>query len=225
MANTKTNHIKETIFLSQETGTENKKAHHFLRQDKHRAPRDRVASPQPASHTKVMRSQQMSKSVARVQNRPAPKRQTVPVTIWVKPIEKEDLERVASLEKISLSQAGRTLMRKGMQTSVEMCATPHFWSRSSSASLPDISITATPASSPSLYVSPLTRDRPEAIVTNILGLQPDITPDLLRDILSESDKRSKSNITRKTPQITELTEALEKWFFEANKKDREEPRS
>jgi hypothetical protein len=47
-----------------------------------------------------------------------------------------------------------------------------------------------------------------------LGLQPDITPELLREIITESDKRAKGNITRITPQITELIEALEKWFFQ-----------
>ena len=56
-----------------------------------------------------------------------------------------------------------------------------------------------------------------SIVTNILGLQPDISPDLLRDIIQESDKRAKSNIIKKTPQISELTQALEKWFFEQGK--------
>jgi hypothetical protein len=104
----------------------------------------------------------MSNSFARVQNKPSTKRQTVPVTIWVKPIEKEDLERVATAEKISLSQAGRTLMRKGMQTSVEM--------RYASFLEPVIERVIArylnnrdSASSPSLYVSPLTQARPEAL--------------------------------------------------------------
>jgi hypothetical protein len=56
-----------------------------------------------------------------------------------------------------------------------------------------------------------------SIVTNILGLQPDISPELLRDIIAESDKRAKANIMRKTPQVTELIESLEKWFFEQRK--------
>jgi hypothetical protein len=58
-----------------------------------------------------------------------------------------------------------------------------------------------------------------SIVTNILGLQPDITPELLREIIEESDKRAKTNITRKTPQITSLMEALEQWFFQTNREE------
>jgi hypothetical protein len=58
-----------------------------------------------------------------------------------------------------------------------------------------------------------------SIVTNILGLQPDITPDLLRDIILESDRRAKLNISRKTPQMTELMETLQKLFFEQNREE------
>ena len=36
-----------------------------------------------------------------------------------------------------------------------------------------------------------------SIVTNILGLQPDITPDLLRDIIAESDKKEKQTSPEK----------------------------
>jgi hypothetical protein len=104
----------------------------------------------------------MSNSFARVQNKPSTKRQTVPVTIWVKPIEKEDLERVASAEKISLSQAGRTLMRKGMQTSVEM-RYASFLEPVIERVIARYLNNRTPASSPSLYVSPLTLARHEAL--------------------------------------------------------------
>lgn len=37
--------------------------------------------------------------------------------------------------------------------------------------------------------------------------------DLLRTILAESDKAAKANITRRTPQITELMEAVEQWLI------------
>ena len=160
----------------------------------------------------------MNKSFARVQNKPSTKRQTVPLTIWVKPIEKEDLERVASLEKISLSQAGRTLLRRGMQTNVEM--------RYASFLEPVIErvIARHLNNRDSRIISLLVRiafdsGQTRGIVTNILGLQPDITPDLLRDILDGADKSAKSNIMKKTPQVEELIEALNKWFFETNREE------
>ncbi len=50
------------------------------------------------------------------------------------------------------------------------------------------------------------------MVTNILGRQPGVTPDILKTILEWSGKTAKANITRRTPQITELIEAVEKWM-------------
>jgi hypothetical protein len=49
-------------------------------------------------------------------------------------------------------------------------------------------------------------------VTNILGRQPGVTPDMLKSILDGSSKTAKGNITRKTPQLTELIEAVEHWI-------------
>ena len=50
------------------------------------------------------------------------------------------------------------------------------------------------------------------LVTNILGRQAGITPDTLKTILEQSGKAAKGNITRKTPQLTELMEAVEQWL-------------
>ena len=51
-----------------------------------------------------------------------------------------------------------------------------------------------------------------SLVTNILGRQAGVTPDLLKTILEHSGKAAKGNITRKTPQLTELMEAVEQWL-------------
>jgi hypothetical protein len=51
-------------------------------------------------------------------------------------------------------------------------------------------------------------------VTNILGKQPGVTQDLLKDILAMSQKTAKGNITRKTPQLTALIDAVEQWLGE-----------
>src|SRR3712207_7174377 len=52
-----------------------------------------------------------------------------------------------------------------------------------------------------------------SLVTNILGRQPGMTPDMLKTILEQSGKFAKGNITRKTPQLTELIEAVEQWIL------------
>src|SRR3712207_8460553 len=51
-----------------------------------------------------------------------------------------------------------------------------------------------------------------SLVTNILGRQPGVNPDILKTILEHSGKSAKGNITRKTPQLTELMDAVEQWM-------------
>jgi hypothetical protein len=51
-----------------------------------------------------------------------------------------------------------------------------------------------------------------SLVTNVLGRQPGVTPEILQTILDNSGKTAKGNITRRTPQLTELIEAVEDWI-------------
>src|SRR3712207_5694862 len=51
-----------------------------------------------------------------------------------------------------------------------------------------------------------------SLVTNILGRQPGVTPDMLKTILEHSGKAAKGNITRRTPQIADLIAAVEQWL-------------
>ena len=53
------------------------------------------------------------------------------------------------------------------------------------------------------------------LATNTLGMQDGMTEDSLKEILATADKRTKANLTRKTPQLTQLMEAVEKWLLEA----------
>lgn len=140
------------------------------------------------------------------------------MTLWVEPIEKQQVQAIADSEKISLSQAGRALMRKGMQTRIDM--------QYSSFLEPVIEriLARYLNNRDSRLISLLVRiaydsGQTRAIATNILGLQEDITPDLLRDILDGADNTAKSNIMKKTPQIEELIEALNKWFFETGREE------
>src|SRR5438105_619217 len=67
-------------------------------QDKGAPSRERRASRQPAPLQKAMRQQQMNRNVSRSQNRPTPKRKTVHLTLWVKPVVKAELQRLAEQE-------------------------------------------------------------------------------------------------------------------------------
>jgi hypothetical protein len=51
-----------------------------------------------------------------------------------------------------------------------------------------------------------------SLVTNMLRKQPGVTDPILKDILENSGKIAKRNITQRTPQMIELFEALEHWL-------------
>lgn len=53
----------------------------------------------------------------------------------------------------------------------------------------------------------------KVLSTNTLGMQPGMTEAMLKDILASADKRTKANLTRKNPELTELMEAVEAWLL------------
>jgi hypothetical protein len=59
----------------------------------------------------------------------------------------------------------------------------------------------------------------KSLVTNILGKQSGMTEETLKTVLAMSQRTAKGNITRKTPQLTELMEAVEKWLAEEQEKE------
>ena len=171
----------------------------------------RTASPQPAPRQNGMRPQRMNTRSARSQNRPTAKRKTVHLTLWVKPVVKAELERIAESEGLSISATGAAFLERALQQDIH---TQH------GALLEPIihkAIAKQMRSYSSRIAMLLVRvafasEQTRGIVTNILGRQPGVTPDVLKSILDGSSKTAKGNITRKTPQLTELIEVVEHWI-------------
>jgi hypothetical protein len=209
-ANTTVAQQSETIFKQETSYEKQKQEHHVLRQDKRALQRARMRLDQPAPPENVMRAHGTDNNIHRSQNYSTPTRQTAQVTLWVKPIVKAELARLAAQEGLTMSAAGAALLEKAVQTNIDMKYGPLL------EPVIERILTKLMNARDSRIISLLVRiafdsGQTRSIVTNILGLQPDISPELLRDIIAESDKRAKSNIMKKTPQITELTEALENW--------------
>lgn len=209
---------EKEIFTSEEKVIKQQPKHHDLRQDKRALRRARTGTAQPARNKIVMRAQGLNTNPARSQNNSTPARQTVQVCLWVKPIVKENLESLAKSEGITVSAAGAALLERALQTNIDMQYGAIF------EPMIERAIGKHLRQRDTRLIALLVRiafdsGQTRSIVTNILGLQPDITPDLLRDIILESDRRAKLNISRKTPQMTELMETLQKLFFEQNREE------
>jgi len=51
--------------------------------------------------------------------------------------------------------------------------------------------------------------------SSTLGMQKDMTPDLLKDIFQQADRKTTAALERKRPELTPLVEAVEKWLLTA----------
>ena len=56
--------------------------------------------------------------------------------------------------------------------------------------------------------------------TNMLGMQKGMTGEMLKDILRDADRQTKTRLSRKNPELTEFVDAIDKWL----KAEEEDPR-
>jgi hypothetical protein len=201
----------KNIFSQQPNGANAETLNASVRQDKARMKSARTGTRQPAPHEKPMRAHSLSSKATRSKKKPTPKRQTVQLTLWIDPIVKRELQRIAEQEGLTVSKTGSSLLTQALQNNVDM----------------NYSALLTPIIETAIDKRMRARDAPlawllvrvafdtgqnKSLLTNILGRQQGMTEDILKNILAMSQRTAKGNITRRTPQITELMEAVEKWL-------------
>lgn len=155
----------------------------------------------------------MNSNTSRSQNRPSPKRRTVHITLWVKPVVKAELKRVAEAEGLSVSSTGGAFLEEAirqklhvqhavlLQPIIEQAIRRQM--RTISTRLAWLLVRVA-------YDSGQTRQ----LVTNILRRQPGVTQAILNQILDSSNNAAKRNVLRRTPQIATLIAEVEKWLDE-----------
>jgi hypothetical protein len=208
----------KNVFQSQPISQTNAKRAIAVMQDKGRISSARIGTQQPAPHQNPMRPHELNTGAARSKNKPKRKRKTVHLTLWVDPIVKRELQRVAELEGLTVSKTGAAFLKRALQQNVDMqyseLLTPIIETaidkrmRSRDARLAWLLVRVA-----------FDTEQTRSIVANILGRQQGMTEESLKTILTMSQRTAKGNITRKTPQIAELMEAVEKWLAEDEKKE------
>lgn len=179
-------------------------------QDKYAPRRVHVASAQPVTLKNVARTHQMNTQSQQTQKR-STQRKTVQVAGWVTPQLKAELERIAGQEKLSVSRTVATILEEGVRQKLHIQhaillqpiieTTIRREIRSYSSRLAILLVR-------SLFASEQTR----SIATNILGRQAGVTQPVLEEILNGSSNTAKRNITRVTPQLSELVEEIKQWM-------------
>jgi hypothetical protein len=188
-----------------------------VRQDKDRAKRDHPATPQPASVNKVSRSQGTNPTGTRTHSPLVHKSRTAHLNVWINPIDKAKLQRLATQEGLSLSATTAAFLERSLQEQVDLeysaLLEPIIKSAIQKA------MRARDARLAWLLVRvAFDAEQTRSLVANILGRQQGMTEETLKTILTMSQRTAKGNITRKTPQLAELMEAVEKWLAEDEEK-------
>jgi hypothetical protein len=210
--------IQTEIYQHQENHIKNQRAHGDVRQDKRAKTRARIAFLQPARSDIPMRAQTMTTKKHRSQNPTVPKRRTAQLTLWVEPrVKAEILRRVAeSNGKLTPSSAGAALLKRGIQTDLDMAygalLTPVF------EGVLKRYMSARDNRLASLLVRAcISIEQTRSISVNTLGRQPKITPHVLNDILDRSMDDAKKKITNRSPELKELIKELNRWVMNEEK--------
>src|SRR6266568_2396925 len=139
------------------------------------------------------------------------KRQTVKLTTWVKPSVKQELQRIAEAEKLSLSRVGAVGLEDWLAKRLDI----HY------ASFLEPIIQRALAKGMRAYSSRIamllvrsmfTSEQTRALVTNILTRQQGINQSVLEEILNGTSDTAKRNIKQITPQLATLIAEVEQWL-------------
>jgi hypothetical protein len=125
---------------------------------------------------------------------------------------KDELERIATREGLSLSKSGAAFLKRSLQQNIDLeysaLLTPII-----EAAI-DRRMRARDARLAWLLVRiGFASEQTRAIVTNILGRQQGMTEETLKNILAMSQRTAKGNITRTSPDLREIMNALEDWLL------------
>jgi hypothetical protein len=189
-------------------------------QDKDVSPRVRVVSSQPVMVRDAPRTQQLNTNTHRSQNH-STRRRLHQIASWVDDPIILQLQELARIQDLSMSQTIRGLLKEILQQRFEA---------QQAATLPEIIYKAVAKANRTLatrFAWLLVRiaydtGHTKVLAANTLGMQEGMTEESLKEILDTADKRTKANLMRKTPQLTELMEAVEKWLLEGEEEQGKE---
>src|ERR671915_1758728 len=104
----------KNIFLQQSKGGLAAAVNASVRQDKTALTRGSPGTDQPAPLPKPAQSHALNNNPQRSKKHGSTKRKTVHLVLWVKPIVKAELKRIAEQEGLSLSKAAGTMLARAL---------------------------------------------------------------------------------------------------------------
>ena len=134
------------------------------------------------------------------------------MTFHIDPILKADIQRRASLNGNSVSSEGEAMLeakaREDLhkQQAETLATTMERMHAKANRRM---------AKKLSFFLTALLFDVGETkvLTTNVLGMQKGMTEDMLKAILTDADKQTRRRLSRKYPELTEFTQAIEAWLL------------
>jgi hypothetical protein len=182
-----------------------------VRQDKGRISSARTGTPQLAPHEKPPRPHSLNTATARSKKKPIPKRQTVHLTLWVDPIVKAELQRLAAQEGLTVSKTGAAFLEQALQNNVDM----HYSALLEPIIRHEIHKQMQGISNRLAFLlarTAFSSEQTRSLATNILGRQSGMTEETLKTILAMTKRTAKGNLTRRNPELEELISAIKQWL-------------
>jgi hypothetical protein len=209
-ANTQRSHFSRNIFLQQSSAGNVQQPPRGVGQDKPHPSRERIASAQPGSGKKDMRSHDMNSNTPRSQKRSTPQRKTVQLIVWVHPFVKAEIQRTAKREGLSVSKVGAAFLEQATRQDI------HSQYNSLIQPMIEQTVRKELRSFGNRLVFFLMRiafasEQARILITNILDriLRREGVPEsIFTNLVAQSNKMAQRNIIKKTPQLTSL---LEEW--------------
>jgi hypothetical protein len=108
------------VFSQQANGAAGYAGRRFGRQDKVRTSSVRVGSRQPVRVANPTRTDATTGKYTRSKNPTVHKKQRVLVGLWVEPVVKAELQRLAAQEGLTVSATGAAFLKQALQHNVDM---------------------------------------------------------------------------------------------------------
>jgi hypothetical protein len=202
----------KNIFSNQSNGVFSETLDASVVQDKARNKSARIGTRQPAAVNHPIRAEQLNPNTTRSKIANVHKTALVQLTSWVNPRVKAGFQRIAEQEGLSLSAIIAAFLERDLQEHVDMHYSPQLKPVIEQAINTGMQRISSRLAWLLVRVA-FDTGQTRSLVTNILGRQPGVTEEVLKNILAMSQRTAKGNITRKTPQIAELIAAVEKWLL------------
>jgi len=211
MPNTAHTQTTQSIYQYQYKSETQQNAASRVVQDKRALMRARIASRKPAADKFLVRAQQKNKNSPRSQNHSNSQSAAVKITVWVKPLVKAELQRIAAQEGLTLSATAAAFLNEAVRQKLHV---------QHSVLLQPIIQTAIAKQMQSysnriavlLIRSLFTTEQTRILTTNILGRMQGVTPEALNEILDRSYSAAKGKIIKRNKQLECLLEEVKQWL-------------